>query len=606
RETALSAYAHQDVPFEHLVEVLNPSRSLSHHPLVQTGLVVQNAPGGDFDLPGLRVSGIALPTGTARLDLTFGIAEEHGPDGAPAGLSGAVEYSTDLFDRPTVEALVARWTRLLAAVAANPERPIGGIDLLSAEERCELLPAVEGPAAAVSLPELFAAQVSAAPDSVALVCGDTELTYRQLNARANRFAHSLVARRVGPEQLVAVALPRSVEAVVAVLGVLKAGAAYLPVDPAYPRTRIDFMLADARPALLVDDPAMVAGVSDWPETDPEVALDVRHPAYVIYTSGSTGRPKGVVVSHSGVSGLVAEQVERLGVARGSRVLQFASPSFDASFWELCSALLTGAALVLAPAEAPLEALTDRRLDVSHVTLPPSALSALESADLTATTLVVAGEACPPELVARWAPGRRMINAYGPTETTVCATMSAPLTAGSGVPPIGRPVAGFRAYVLDERLRLVPPGVAGELYVAGPGLARGYLNRPGLTAGRFVACPFGPAGARMYRTGDVVRRRTDGELEYVARADDQVKVRGFRVELGEVEAALAEHPAVARAAVLARDDRLIGYAATRPDAAVRPAELAAHLRERLPDYLVPSAFVLLDALPLTPNGKLDRA
>ncbi|WP_316528536.1 non-ribosomal peptide synthase/polyketide synthase [Kitasatospora brasiliensis] len=605
RETALSAYAHQDVPFEHLVEALNPARSLSHHPLYQTGLVVQNAPGGDFELPGLQVSGVTVLTGTARLDLTFGFAEEYGPDGEPAGLSGAVEYSTDLFDRATVEALAARWTRLLAAVAASPDQPIGGIDLLSAEERRELLPAVDGEKAAVSLPELFAERVAAAPDAVALVHGDGELTYRQLNGRANRFAHALIARGVGPERLVAVALPRSVESVVAVLGVLKAGAAYLPVDPAYPQARIDFMLDDARPAVVVDDPAMVSD-GDWPETDPGVVVDVRHPAYVIYTSGSTARPKGVAVSHSGVSGLVAAQVERLGVAPGSRVLQFASPSFDASFWDLCSALLTGAALVLPPAGDPLEALTDDRLDVTHVTLPPSALAALPEGSVTASTLVVAGEACAPELVARWAPGRRMINAYGPTETTVCATMSDPLAPGAGVPPIGRPVAGFRVYVLDERLRVVAPGVAGELYVAGPGLARGYLNRPGLTAGRFVACPFGPSGARMYRTGDLVRRRNDGELEYLGRADDQVKVRGFRVELGEVEAALADHPAVAQAAVLAREDRLVGYAAVRPGAAVRPAELAAHLRDRLPDYLVPSAFVVLDALPLTPNGKLDRA
>ncbi|GJF31178.1 hypothetical protein KNE206_38780 [Kitasatospora sp. NE20-6] len=605
RETALSAYAHQDVPFEHLVEALNPSRSLSHHPLFQTGLVVQNAPGGDFELPGLQVSGVTVPTGTSRLDLTFGFAEEHGPDGAPAGLSGAVEYSTDLFDRSTVEALVARWTRLLAAVAAAPDLPVGGIDLLSAGERRELLPAAAAETAAVGLPGLFAVQVAAAPDAVALVCGDVELTYRQLDVRANRFAHALIARGVGPERIVAVALPRSVESVVAVLGVLKAGAAYLPVDPAYPQARIAFMLEDARPVLLVDDPAMVVG-GDWPDTDPEVALDVRHPAYVIYTSGSTGRPKGVVVSHTGVSSLVAAQVERLGVAPGSRVLQFTSPSFDASFWDLCSALLTGAALVLAPSEAPLEALTDRRLDVTHVTLPPSALAAVESAELTAGTLVVAGEACPPELVDRWAPGRRMINAYGPTETTVCATMSDPLSPGTGTPPIGRPVAGFRVYVLDERLRIVPPGVAGELYVAGAGLARGYLNRPGPTAGRFLACPFGPPGSRMYRTGDLVRRLGDGGLEYVGRADDQVKVRGFRVELGEIEAALAGHPAVARAAVLARDDRLVGYVATRSDATVRPAELAAYLRDRLPDYLVPAVFVLLDTLPLTPNGKLDRA
>ncbi|MFD5607228.1 non-ribosomal peptide synthase/polyketide synthase, partial [Streptomyces sp. NPDC127064] len=605
RETALSAYAHQDVPFEHLVEVLNPSRSLSHHPLFQTGLVVQNAPGGDFELPGLRATQVAVPTGTSRLDLTFGLAEQHGSDGTPAGLSGAVEYSADLFDHSTVETLFARWTRLLSAVAAAPDRPIGEIDLLSAEERRELLPAAERGAAVTTLPELLAAQVAAVPDAVALVCGDTELTYRQLNARANRFAHELIAQGVGPEQIVAVALPRSVESVVAVLGVLKAGAAYLPVDPSYPPSRIAFMLDDARPTAVIDDPAMVTA-DDRPDTDPKIAHDARHPAYVIYTSGSTGRPKGVMVSHTGVAGLVAAQVERLGVAPGSRVLQFASPSFDASFWDLCSALLTGAALVLAPAEAPAEALTDRGLDVTHVTLPPSVLAALDGADVTAATLVVAGEACAPELVARWAPGRRMINAYGPTETTVCATMSAPLSPDSGVPPIGRPVAGFRAYVLDDRLRVVPPGVPGELYVAGPGLARGYLNRPALTAARFVPCPFGTPGERMYRTGDLVRRRTDGDLEYIGRADQQVKVRGFRIEPGEIEAALAEHPAVAQTTVLPDGDRLIGYVVARPGTVVRPAELTAYLRDRLPDYLVPSAFVVLDALPLTPNGKLDRA
>ncbi|WP_189282544.1 AMP-binding protein, partial [Streptomyces atratus] len=248
--TALSAFAHQDVPFEHLVEVLNPSRSLSHHPLFQTGLVVQNAPGGDFDLPGLRATGMAVPTGTSRLDLTFGLAEQHGSDGAPAGLSGAVEYSADLFDRSTVETLFVRWTRLLAAVAAAPDRPIGGVDLLSDEERRELLPAAESGTVAMSLPEMLAAQVAATPDAVALVCGDVELTYGQLNVRANRLAHALIARGVGPEQIVAVALPRSPESVVAVLGVLKAGAAYLPVDLSYPRSRIAFMLDDARPTVV--------------------------------------------------------------------------------------------------------------------------------------------------------------------------------------------------------------------------------------------------------------------------------------------------------------------------------------------------------------------
>ncbi|MEU2396021.1 amino acid adenylation domain-containing protein [Streptomyces sp. NPDC007369] len=610
RQKALTAYDHQDVPFEYLVEVVNPARSLAHHPLFQIMLGLHNAPRGDFDLPGLDVASYPVAVVTAKFDLGVSLAERFGPDGSPAGIVGAVEYATDLFDRSTVETFFARWTRLLAAVAAAPDQPIGGIDLLSDAERCELLRAVEGGAAGASLPEMFAAQVAATPDAVALVCGDTELTYAELDARANRFAHALIARGIGPEQTVAVALPRSVESVVAVLGVLKAGAAYLPVDPAYPQARIAYMLEDARPALMVEDPALVTEVSGWPETDPVVELDVRHPAYVIYTSGSTGRPKGVVVGHGGVASLVAGQIERFAIDPDSRVLQFASPSFDASVSEIYTALLRGAALVLPPAADPVAALTDRDLAVTHVTVPPSVLAALPEGSVHVSTLVVAGEACPPELVDRWAPGRRMINAYGPTETTVCATMSTPLSPGSGVPPIGRPIAGARVYVLDERLRIVPPGVIGELYVAGAGLARGYLNRPGLTAGRFVACPFG-AGARMYRTGDLVRWRADGELEYVGRADDQVKVRGFRIEPGEIEAALAAHPGIGQAAVIAREDRpgdkrLVAYLVPAPSGAPEAAELSDRLRRELPEYMVPSAFVTLDVLPLTANGKLDRA
>ncbi|MFF2149262.1 amino acid adenylation domain-containing protein, partial [Kitasatospora sp. NPDC058190] len=594
RETALSAYAHQDVPFEHLVEVLNPSRSLSHHPLFQTILAVQNAPMGRFSLPGLDVATYAVATGTAKFDLGVSLVEQFGPDGSPAGIVGAVEYATDLFDRSTVDALARRWTLLLEAVTADPEQPIGRIDLLDADERHRLLERGNETArevGAVPVPDAFAAQVAATPDALALVCGDTELTYRQLSARANRFAHALIARGVGPEQVVAVALPRSVESVVAVLGVLKAGAAYLPVDPAYPQARIAFMLDDARPSVVVDDPAMVAEAAAWPDTDPVVTLDVRQPAYVIYTSGSTGRPKGVVVGHGGVASLVAGQIERFAIEPDSRVLQFASPSFDASVSEIYTALLRGAALVLPPAAEPLAALTDPDLAVTHVTVPPSVLAAVPEGSVTVSTLVVAGEACPPELVERWAPGRRMINAYGPTETTVCATMSDPLSPGAGVPPIGRPITNARVYVLDERLRPVPPGVPGELYVAGAGLARGYLNRPGLTAGRFVACPFGPAGARMYRTGDLVRFRTDGQLEYVGRADDQVKVRGFRVEPGEVEAALAEHPAVARSAVLAKDDRLVGYIVPRQDTARDSSLEADHVGEWQDIY---------DALPIAPE------
>ncbi|MBL1106797.1 amino acid adenylation domain-containing protein, partial [Streptomyces sp. 5-8] len=610
RDTSLAGYAHQDLPFEYLVEALNPVRSLAHHPLFQIMLVLQNAPRADLAPPGLRVGEVELITTESKFDLVFSLSERHSGDGRPDGIDVSVQFASDLYDPATVDTLIARWVRLLRAAVADPRQRLGRVDLLSPEERRELLPAVGDGAVTGSVPEAFAAQVAATPEGVALAAGEVELTYRQVDAWANRFAHALIARGVGAEQVVAVALPRSVEFVVAVLGVLKAGAAYLPVDPGYPESRIAFMLEDALPSVVVDDPAMVADVSQWPETDPAVAVDSRHAAYVIYTSGSTGRPKGVVVSHAGLRGMAAVQAERLLIDAGSRVLQFSSPSFDVSLWDILGALLTGAALVPAPATEPVAALTDPSLGLTHATAPPSVLAALSPDAVAVPTLTVAGEACPQELVSRWAPGRRMINAYGPTETTVIATISEPLSPGSGVPPIGRAVAGFRAYVLDQRLDLVPPGVTGELYLAGPGVARGYLNRPALTAGRFVACPFGAAGERMYRTGDLVRRRSDGQLEYLGRADDQVKVRGFRIELGEIETALAEHPQVGQVAVIARKDhaedtRLVAYLVPVDGAALRPEDLRDHLREWLPDYMVPAAFVTLGALPLTTNGKLDR-
>ncbi|WP_143064550.1 non-ribosomal peptide synthetase, partial [Streptomyces colonosanans] len=633
RDVALGAYTHQDVPFEYLVEVLNPARSLAHHPLFQVMLVMQNAPTADLALAGLDVGDVRLTTTTSKLDLVFSMSERHGEDGSPEGIDGYIEYAADLYDPQTVRTMTERWVRLLEAAAADPERLISEYDILSADERRQLLAAdgtaVEAPA--IALPALFEAQVHARRDAVAVVSGDITLTYAELNTRANRLAHALTGRGVGPEDIVALALPRSVDLVVAMLAVLKAGAAYLPLDPNYPAARLEFMVSDAQPKLLITSSALedrplgpqeldrlVLGSPDaaalletLPETDPRTAVALDNPAYVIYTSGSTGRPKGVVVSHAGVFSLVAAQVERLGLDEGSRVLQFSSPSFDVSFWDLCSALLTGTTLVLPPPESPLSALTDPAARVTHVTLVPSVLAAVPEDALSVSTLVVAGEACSPELVERWAPGRRMINAYGPTETTVISTMSEPLVPCGQVPPIGRPIANTRVYVLDERLQPVPPGVPGELYVAGAGLARGYLNRPGLTAERFVADPYGPAGSRMYRTGDLVRRRTDGDLEYVGRADQQVKIRGFRIEPGEIEAALAAHPEVGQVAVLARQDRaddtrLVAYLVPAKDRTPRSEELRAHLRDRLPEYMFPAAFVTLDALPLTANGKLDRA
>ncbi|MET8566440.1 amino acid adenylation domain-containing protein, partial [Streptomyces flaveolus] len=526
----------------------------------------------------------------------------------------------DLFDGETARILAARFLHVLEGVVADPDRPLHRIEVMDTAERERVLTHWNdtGPTAPGAMAvEQFEARVRATPDALALVDSTgTELTYGELNARANQFAHTLLDRGVGAEQLVALVLPRSVELVVASLGVLKAGAAFLPVDPDYPADRIAYMLKDADPVLVVDQAETVRATHGAPRTDPGVRIHPGQRAYVIYTSGSTGRPKGVMVSHAGIPGLVAAQIERFGIDRHSRILQFASPGFDASISELCTALLSGAALVLAPADDPIAALSDPRLAPTHVTLAPSVLAALPETGHglpATTTLVVAGEACPPGLVARWAPGRRMINAYGPTETTVCATMSDSLLPSDHRPPVGRPIAGARVYVLDAALRPVAPGVPGELYVAGAGLARGYLGRAVLTAERFVADPYGRGGERMYRTGDVVRWRADGVLEYVGRTDDQVKLRGFRIELGEVETALAGCAGVAQAAVVVREDRpgdrrLVAYLVPS-GAGVDEGELVAGVRARvagvLPEHMVPSAFVVVEGLPVTVNGKLDR-
>ncbi|WP_425557892.1 amino acid adenylation domain-containing protein, partial [Kitasatospora cystarginea] len=645
RANALAAYAYQDVPFEHLVEVLNPTRSLAHHPLFQTMLALQNAPLGEFDLPRLRVATDLVHTGTAKCDLTFMVAERPGVE----GLSVLVEYSTDLFDEATVAGIVERWLRLLRAVVADPGRRIGQVDVLSAEELEALLPpdtgrSGESPQSGITA--LFEQRVRVNPAAVAVVSDEVTLTYGELNTRANRLAHALIARGVGPEQLVALALPRSAELVVAVLAVLKAGAAYVPVDPQYPAARIAYLLQDSRPTLLLTnsqvgelpgaDPVerLLLDATDLdglPDTDPAIPLDPRHPAYVIYTSGSTGKPKGVVVPHRNVVRLFGTTRELFDFSAEDVWTLFHSYAFDFSVWELWGPLLHGGRLVVVDHETSrsphrfLELLARERVTVLNQT--PSAFYQLMQADaqapetgrsLALRTVVFGGEALEPARLAGWyerhpddAP--RLVNMYGITETTVHVTHAAldraSATAGTaGL--VGAAIPDLRAYVLDGGLRPVPPGVPGELYVAGAGLARGYLNRPGLTAGRFVADPFGPAGARMYRSGDVVRRGTDDSLRYVGRADQQVKVRGFRIEPGEIEAALAKYPGVAQVAVLARQDRaddtrLVAYLVPAPGTAPRPAELREHLRERLPEYMVPAAFVELDALPLTVNGKLDQ-
>ncbi|WP_394830602.1 amino acid adenylation domain-containing protein [Pendulispora rubella] len=573
------------------------------------------AASGDLELTGITVRDathypltvVAIPGERLRLDL---------------------KYRPDVFESATVEALRDHLAAVLTAFASDPESLVGRIELLRPEERQRVLLEFNQTArehSTTTWPQLWAAQVARAPHAIALVAQGTSQTYAELDARTNRLAHALTEHGVGPERIVALALPRSAEMVIAALAVLKAGGAYLPVDTDYPAERVRFMLADAAPAALITRSDLVPALREAGDiscpvleidhmaarnaTPPAVKLHPHCPAYVIYTSGSTGHPKGVVVTHVGLASFAAAESERFAVTPASRVLAFSSPSFDASVLELGMALSAGATLVIPPpgilaGETLASVLADHA--ITHALIPPAALATLpESAELPALqTLIVGGEACSGELVARWSKGRRMVNAYGPTESTVVATTSEPLS-GSATPSIGRPIDNTRVYVLDAALRPVPPGVTGELYIAGAGLARGYKDRAALTAERFVANPFEPHGGRMYRTGDLARWNDAGELEFVGRADDQIKLRGFRIEVGEIETALLEHPAISQAVVLLREDRpgdkrLVAYTVGYGD-----ADLRAHLADRLPEHMIPSAFVPLEALPLSPSGKVDR-
>jgi amino acid adenylation domain-containing protein/non-ribosomal peptide synthase protein (TIGR01720 family) len=612
RETALAAFANQDVPFERVVDAVAPDRDTSRTPLFQAMVVLQNAADRTEGFAGLRAEDVEFPVVTASYDLTF---EFH--EAADGGLAVALTYNTDLFDETTARRFATGLDRVLTAAATDPAVPVGAVEVTSDEER-RLLASWRDTGRAVApdtLTGLFAAQVARTPDAPALVAGDLVQSYAELAGRAERLARVLAARGARPETVVALVLPRSPELVVAQLAVARAGAAYLPVDPDYPADRKALMLADARPVLVLDDPEWVRAAADEPAgTVPLPDPDLANPAYVIYTSGSTGTPKGVVVTHAGLANFAFAEADRFDVRPGDRVLAFSSPSFDASVLELCLALPHGATLVVPPpgpllGEHLAAVLADCR--ITHTLIPPVALATVPVAafpDLR--TLVVGGDACSAALVREWAPGRRLVNAYGPTEATVVATWSEPLAPDRGTPPIGRPIWNTRAHVLDADLRPVPVGVPGELYVAGVGLARGYLNRPGLTARRFVADPFGAPGERMYRTGDLVRWTSSGELEFLGRADDQVKVRGFRIELGEVEAALRRHPGVAVAVAAVRPDaaghkRLVGYVVPAPGAGPTGGELRDFLGEELPEYLVPTGFAVLDALPMSPNGKVDR-
>jgi amino acid adenylation domain-containing protein/non-ribosomal peptide synthase protein (TIGR01720 family) len=601
--------------------------------LFDTVVSFHNYPAADVSALSDVVPGLRVHDGQARVFAEYPLAVSVYP-GTRMRLHA--QYRSDVFDDVAIDAILGRMVGLLRTIVAASDTPLGRVDVLSGEERGRILAEWGGTvtvAPQVVVPDLFEARVRHAPQSPAVQFGDVVVSYGELNARANRLARLLVDRGIGPDHVVALAMPRSPELVAAVLAVLKSGAAYLPIDAKYPVDRIEYMVADAHPAILltteevaprlstldievlaVDDAVLAAfAPDDVADTERVAPLKPAHPAYVIYTSGSTGRPKGVVVDHLGFAAMIASLSTRFDVDSDTRVLQLASFSFDASVWEVGLAVLGGGTLVIAddecrsPGQPLVDLLNNRRVNLAA--LPPVIAGGLpEGTTLPADlTMVVAGEACPPEVVARWAPRLRMFNGYGPTESVLASTVSGPLS-GVGRPPIGRPTAAHRVYVLDSALRAVPIGVIGELYVGG-GLARGYLKRPGLTAERFVADPFGPAGERMYRTGDLVRWLPDGELDYAGRVDDQVQLRGFRVELGEIESALVGHPQVELAVVVLREDdgdkKLVAYVVTEDKGTVVPEGLRDHVADSLPDYMVPSAFVALAELPLTTQGKVDR-
>jgi amino acid adenylation domain-containing protein len=669
RELDLAAFAHQDVPFERLVEALGPARSAARNPLFQVMLAVAGAPGSELALTGLRC--VAEPAGfhVARFDLGFDLHQTQDQTGKPAGIGGSLRFASDVFDRSTAEEIAARLVRVLAAVADDPGVRVSQVGILAAGERQRLVADWNDTAVPVpllTLPELFEDQVARTPDAVAVISPSGQLSYAALNERANRLARHLAGLGAGPERLVALALPAGAAAVIALLAVAKTGAAYLPVDPRLPAARIEFMLVDAAPVLvltdsptapvlpgapaapvlpggaaghhhrgrpdrpvagpwlvLLDDPATAAAVTarpghDLTGTDRASPLRPGHPAYAIYTSGSTGTPKAVVVSHAALANLVAAHVALHDIRPGSRLLQVASLSFDTATGEICRALAAGATLVIPPAGVPdgetLAQLADEH-SITHTWVPPAVLATMPPDRLASVrTITVGGEAVPVSVARPWATGRRMLVGYGPTETTVVAThypVKPSDGSRAGILPIGRPIWNTRVYVLDGHRNPVPAGVAGELYVAGTGLARGYLGQPGLTADRFVPCPFASPGERMYRTGDLARWDAAGQLVFLGRADSQVQLRGFRIELGEVESALARQPDVAQAVVTLREDRpgdkrLVGYVVPAGAAELDGAALRAAAGAALPRHMVPSAVMVLQALPLTANGKVDRA
>jgi amino acid adenylation domain-containing protein len=646
REVALGGYAHQDLPFEKLVEELEPERDLSRNPLFQVMFAFQNAPMPPLDLGALRLSLMWVDPLAARFDLEAHVWEE------PEGLELFFVYSTDLFEASTIKRIARHYRTLLEGIVANPEKRLSELPILSEAEKYQLL--VEWNDTKRNYPkdkcvhELFEEQAEKSPDAVAAVYEEQQLTYGELNRRANQLAHYLRERGVGPESLVGICAERSLEMVVGLLGILKAGGAYVPLDPLYPTERLVFMARDTQAAVVLAQEHLrdkLAGYegrvvcldADWgsiagqPESNPPSGVRSEHLAYVIYTSGSTGTPKGALITHGNVSRLFAATRSWFQFSARDVWTLFHSYAFDFSVWELWGALLYGGKVVVVPYEISRSPQAFYQLlckeGVTVLNQTPSAFRQLmgieegaqRGEELSLRLVIFGGEALDVQGLRFWLQRRgdkrpQLVNMYGITETTVHVTYR-PIAMGDLAAaqrsPIGVPVGDLQVYLLDTHYNLVPVGVAGEMYVGGEGVARGYLNRAELSAERFVPHPFSDKpGARLYRTGDLARVLADGKLEFLGRVDHQVKIRGYRIELGEVEAVLGQHPEVREAVVVVREDepgdkRLVAYIVGHGGSAPLLGELRGYLRGKLPEYMLPSTIVVLEALPLTQNGKVDR-
>jgi amino acid adenylation domain-containing protein len=619
------AFSNGALPFEKLVDAVHPVRDPSRSPLFQIAYTFQNASGDPVELPGLDVDQTFVDPGTSRFDMSWNVFEQ------PDGLELHIEFNTRLFDPATIDQLIAHYEHVLRAVTTDPEQNLSRLPVMTEEEVQAVVHGWNGPRREVpetTITEWFEREVERAPDAVALVVEDRELSYDELNRRANRLAHELRELGAEPGRIVAFCLPRTEDLVVAVLGILKSGAAYLPLDTSHPEARLAGILEDAEPLAVVTNAELaerlpaearsirVEEIEAGPDGNPRGAAGPDDLAYVLYTSGSTGRPKGVLIEHRNVVNFICSVQELFELTPEDRVLGFASITFDVSVFELFSALLTGARLYLAPDEERLS--IDRlqelmeRAGITVIDLPPAVMALLEPERFDALRIVfVGGEAFPAELVNRWSPERRFFNGYGPTECTVTMIVEECVGRCEGSPPIGLPMANHVAYVLDRNLEPVPPGVLGELVIGGAGLARGYLNRPELTEEKFVPDPFGTSfGGRLYRTGDLVKRLHDGRLVFVGRIDRQVKIRGQRIELGEIESTLATHPKLGQIAVEPWEDErgekhLVAYVTPATDEEVELGALRSFVAEHLPTSMVPAYFVGLDELPLNASGKVDR-